>query len=219
MNTLLNFATDSFRNAQKFNSKTGVSIGGFSHVYEANPANISSDFYQANQAILDCQKGAGYWLWKPYFLLEVLKQSNEGDLIFYSDSASHFISPVKRLMELPSIYQQDVIPFELNLLEGQWTKRRCFKVMGLDNYGFENTKQRLASFILLKKSNMSIDFVSEYLHYCTNIELICDDKTDQGCVNFSGFQAHRHDQSIFSLLTKKYQLQAFRDPSQWGIIF
>jgi hypothetical protein len=34
--------------------------------------------------------------------------------------------------------------------------------------------------------------------------------------DYSDFVAHRHDQSIFSLLTKRYGLVAYRDPSQYG---
>jgi len=37
-----------------------------------------------------------------------------------------------------------------------------------------------------------------------------------GKPNYKEFIDHRHDQSIFSVLTKKYNLLAYRDPSQWG---
>jgi hypothetical protein len=37
-----------------------------------------------------------------------------------------------------------------------------------------------------------------------------------GKPNYKEFKDHRHDQSIFSVLTKKYNLLAYRDPSQWG---
>lgn len=39
-----------------------------------------------------------------------------------------------------------------------------------------------------------------------------------GKKNYQTFIEHRHDQSVFSLLSKKYKLQAFRDPSQFGNI-
>jgi hypothetical protein len=37
-----------------------------------------------------------------------------------------------------------------------------------------------------------------------------------GQQNSLEFKDHRHDQSILSLLVKKYNIEIFRDPTQWG---
>ena len=37
-----------------------------------------------------------------------------------------------------------------------------------------------------------------------------------GQANFIEFKDHRHDQSVLSLMTVKYGLEMFRDPTQWG---
>jgi hypothetical protein len=50
----------------------------------------------------------------------------------------------------------------------------------------------------------------------TDVRAISDDANVLGKPDYPGFREHRHDQSIFSLLTKRYDLPAFRDPSQWG---
>jgi hypothetical protein len=34
-----------------------------------------TEFYSANRAILDQARGAGYWLWKPYIVLQALLES------------------------------------------------------------------------------------------------------------------------------------------------
>jgi hypothetical protein len=36
------------------------------------------------------------------------------------------------------------------------------------------------------------------------------------CAEHDDFLAHRHDQSIFSVLTKKYSIRAHRVPTQYG---
>lgn len=41
---------------------------------------------------------------------------------------------------------------------------------------------------------------------------------DVECKNSDNFIAHREDQSIFSLLCKKYRFKAFKEPSQFGIM-
>src|ERR1700761_3561074 len=40
-------------------------------------------FYTYNRTILDQPRGMGFWLWKPYILLEALKDVADGDIIIY----------------------------------------------------------------------------------------------------------------------------------------
>lgn len=216
MKLLVNFSTANFQDAQQFNTKTALEIGGFNHVFNANLGLIDNHFRFKHASILNEAKGAGYWLWKPYFLVQALNQVHDGDVLMYADAASHFICSANPLLELPTTYQQDIIPFELDLTEGAWTKRDAFVYMNADTMGFQETRQLLASFIVIRKSDFSMRFMTEYLEYCCNPKILTDLENLCGLPNYTGFTAHRHDQSVFSLLCKKYQLQVFRDPSQWG---
>jgi len=216
MKLLVNFATDNFLKAQQFNSKTALKIGGFDRTFCTRPTLISKEFREKHHAIFDQTRGAGYWLWKPYFILQALQQLKDGDTLMYCDSASHFIRPATSLLDLPSAYRQDIIPFELELLESAWTKRDAFFYMGADKNHFEQSRQFLASFMVIRKSALSIQFAQEYLHYCCNPNILTDLENICGLPNYPNFNSHRHDQSVFSLLCKKYGLQGFRDPSQWG---
>lgn len=214
---LINYADAKFSAAQKFNTSTGMKVGGFDFVREFSPGLIDIDFRQNFSNILSQRKGGGYWLWKPWVIQNTLDQINDNDLLFYSDSAAYFINPVKPLKDLPWEFEQDVIPFELELPECNWTKRDAFIAVGVDGRGHEQTNQRLASFILLRKTEFSRYFINEYLKYCCDEQVLTDLHNKYGLDNFDGFREHRHDQSIYSLLTKKYSLTSFRDPSQWGI--
>lgn len=216
MNLLINFATDDFKRAQQFNSKTAMSVGGFEHVFNASTTLIDDHFRSKHSLILNQSKGAGYWLWKPYFILQALDRLKDGDVLMYADSASHFIHPAEPLLNLPKSFGQDVIPFELELEEGRWTKRDTFVYMNVDQMNYEKSQQFLASFIVIRKSQFSLHFINEYLTYCCNPNILTDLENTCGLPNHSGFVAHRHDQSVFSLLCKKYSLTGFRDPSQWG---
>lgn len=216
MKLLVNFATPNFLKAQNFNGRTGITVGGFDHAWLTSPKLIDASLQKKFASILGQSRGAGYWLWKPYFILKALDKVNTGDIVMYADSASHFISSASPLFLLPEQFNQDVIPFELELPESAWTKRDAFILLNADNSGFELTSQRLASFILIRKSAISMQFCQEYLNFCTNENALTDLDNVCGKPNYDGFISHRHDQSIFSLLSKKYGLQAFRDPSQWG---
>jgi hypothetical protein len=88
--------------------------------------------------------------------------------------------------------------------------------MNCDETKFTDSYQRLASFIVFRNSKVSKDFVEEWLHYCQDERILIDSDNIQGKNNYAEFLHRRHDQSVFSLLTKKYDLTVFRDPSQWG---
>jgi hypothetical protein len=86
----------------------------------------------------------------------------------------------------------------------------------MDEENVHGSFQRLASFILFQKSCMSLQFVMEWLAYASDQRLITDMRNTLGKQNLPGFREHRHDQSILSLLSKKWGLMAYRTPSQYG---
>ena len=212
---LVNFATARFFEAQQLNSKTGLSVGGFDRVISYGPHDIDRNFRIRNRAVLRSWTGAGYWLWKPYFIRRALSLMNEGEFLLYCDSGSHFIAQIEPLIEIALRTGQQILPFELQLLERSYTKRDTFILMDCDAPCFVDTHQRLAGFILLRKSPFTVSFVDEFLHLAQDPRLITDSRSRLG-PDYADFVAHRHDQSIFSLLTKRHGLIAYRDPSQWG---
>jgi hypothetical protein len=54
----------------------------------------NTDFYRENLEILDPinTKGDGWFLWKPYVILESLKRINEDDVLIYMDSSDTFFN-------------------------------------------------------------------------------------------------------------------------------
>jgi hypothetical protein len=111
---------------------------------------------------------------------------------------------------------QDVITFELPYLERQYTKRDAFVLMDCDSARFADTRQRLASFSIWKCSALSLNVSGDYLRFACDERILTDRKNTCQKPNYPGFRAHRHDQSILSLVAKTYRLEAFRDPSQFG---
>ena len=104
------------------------------------------------------------------------------------------------------------------LIEKSYTKRDAFILLDCDKPEYYESVQNLATYVLLKKSNYSCDFVKEWLKYAQDIRLISNNPNTLGKPNYDGFIAHRNDQSILSLLSKKHHIAPFRDPSQYGII-
>lgn len=216
MTVLVNFANDLFQEKQKYQNETAQVFGDFSQIYSFSPSDIDSTFFEANKDILSSPRGNGYWLWKPYFILKTLRILNENDFLFYCDSGAYFINSLDSLLSLQKDINQDIIPFHNPHIEKAYTKRDVFLLMECDSIEYTDSKQLLGGINLWKKTPFTIAFLEEWLHYCLDSRIITDVPNSLGKNNYPEFKAHRHDQSVFSLLCKKYNLQSFPDPTQFG---
>ncbi|MGL5889875.1 MAG: hypothetical protein ACRC3B_08315, partial [Bacteroidia bacterium] len=86
--TLLSYSTPNFRWSQRL-LVLSAKLTGIKHCISKTRSDLEkTDFYKQYRFILDQPRGGGYWLWKPYYILETLKQMNEGDILVYADSAA-----------------------------------------------------------------------------------------------------------------------------------
>ena len=88
----INYANKKFFNAQKLNSQTAKKFGA-DVVIEYNQNSIDNSFYNDNHTILECRRGDGYWLWKPYIINKTLPY-----LIFISAISSTTILLIVRVV-------------------------------------------------------------------------------------------------------------------------
>ena len=217
MKHLINYADLGFKQSQKENSISGI-LAGFDSVIQYGKTDIDETFAKNNSKILNEKRGAGYWLWKPYIILETLKNTKKGDLVFYCDSGSQFIKDMTPIFE--KIYNADrgIIVFEMSghHKENEYCRKHVAEeVVGCDKNIIESD-QNMASFVGVHNCEASIDIINQWLNLCTKEHLIMDKPPQQN--EFEAFKDHRHDQTILSLLSKKLNLETATDPSQWGLI-
>jgi hypothetical protein len=217
MNYLITYANQKYRYNQLINKKTAEKLNFFDEFYTFHPRKLEKAFFEKYHDIAIQDRGGGYWIWKPYIILKTLATTKEGDILFYCDSGSIFLKSVEPLCQLLNQYSQDIIPFEIACLEKYYTKRDAFILMDCDSPKFTETRQRITTFVIIKNTKFSRDFVEEWFKFAQDARILTDIPNTQGQPNYSGFVGNRHDQSIYSLLTKKYDLVGFRDPSQWGV--
>lgn len=215
MKILINYSNDKYLKQQKLNTNSGKKYGGFDKVIEYDLNNLGKDFLDEHSDFLkENERGGGYWIWKPYIILNtLLNEASEGDYVFYCDSGSMFVNSIDYLIRDLETSNQDLLLTEIPLLEYQWTKKECFIELDCLKEEYVYSNQIQSGFILIKKTENTIDFFKEYLLLCTKYELINDTYDKQ--IN-KDLIDHRHDQSILSLLAKKRGYQFFRDISQYG---
>jgi hypothetical protein len=64
------------------------------------PKDIDPVFFSNNKEVLTSPRGAGYWLWKPYVVNEIMKHCKENDVLIYSDAGVEFIAPVTGISDI-----------------------------------------------------------------------------------------------------------------------
>ena len=213
---LINYATLNFRREQWWNSRTGAAIAGFDKVISYGPRDLEDEFRRENHFILSQTLGGGCWLWKPWIIARTLQLMAVGDFLLYADASFFFLSSVNPLIEFFRAHDMSLMQFGIGykFKEKYWTKRDALILMDADTPGYTETMQRMTGIIPLKKDDFSMHFVQEWLRYSQDCRIITRMKNQQGLDNYPGFQEHRDEQSIFSILGKKYSLPAVA-PVYW----
>ena len=157
------------------------------------------------------KKGYGYWLWKPYIILKTMNTMKDGDVLLYADSGCEINYKNSKEMNLLKNYfnivkKDKIIYSDTRKKEYIWSKMDLIKKLNMDNNKYTLSNQREATTILFFNCNKTRAFVNEWYKICCNYHLI--DDTPSISKNLEGFIENRHDQSVFSLLTKKYNFNS-----------
>ncbi|QWD44493.1 hypothetical protein G6661_01680 [Polynucleobacter paneuropaeus] len=158
-------------------------------------------------------RGYGYWLWKPFIVLNYLKKIPDNDVLLYCDIGCE-LSPLGDKVfgrYLDSLDHENFLAFSTftKNSERSWSKAELINLLAPDPTALDS-EQVAATFFLVKKTPQMIQFLKEWLSICTleNFSYLTDElQVDQA----TDFIEHRHDQSIFSLLVKKYNLPILRE--------
>lgn len=211
---LVSFANKDFYEKQKILNESALKFGineTFSYTGKMLKETL---FYEKNRKILDKKRGAGYWIWKPYIILDAMEKINEGDIIFYVDSGAEIISDVQPLIDLCK-KQDGILLFNGVNISKFWTKRDCFIKMDCDNEKYWNALIYMGGYQIYIKNEKSIKFLRENLKYVQFHELVDDSPSISP--NFPGFMKHLWDQCVLTNLAVKYNIsKGFRNPSQGG---
>ena len=201
----ISYGSEQYDKQLEYNGKSALEIAKVNEFYGYKPKDIDHEFREKNKYILDKGRGNGYWLWKPYFLYKTLTEKlNYGDYLIYSDAAIMYVDSAKKLVDFLKEKKLDMYLHRLPHLERQYTKRDAFILLGVDQPFYAETGQFNAAFQIYRKTKFTEFFLGEYLYYAQDKRIITDDSNELGVSNYEDFRDHRHDQSILSLLTKKY---------------
>jgi len=167
--------------------------------------DIDETFALNYRHILEAERGAGYWLWKPHIINMLVNKLSDGDIIVYTDAGVEFINHVKHLVDA---MDEDVFLFGNHYQHQDWCKREVFEGMGA-RAGF----QVQASAMLFRVSDESKHFIAQWLDWCCKPDFINDViRVEQ----YPEFREHRHDQAILTCLQQKYHYDLHWWPAMYN---
>lgn len=215
MNYIVSYANGKFLNALDYLEKSldnSPSIKLLKYTDKDLPINFVNQYSQHFKV----KRGGGYWLWKPYVILDAIKKLNDGDILIYVDSGMSAITDVNLFLNYFAKIRSDIFLFKNHGLQNQvWTKRDCFVLMDCDSEMYYFDDQVNAAVQIYRKSNFSMTFLKEYFEYCSNIDIVGDGVSKLN-EEFVSFKEHRHDQSVLTNLSIKYKINLYRNPTQFG---
>ncbi len=176
--------------------------------YKSDDLKKDKDFWNRHGAFIENNKrGYGYWLWKSYLINKTIQKLKNGNILLYCDSGSEIVKSEKQyLLEyIEAVKKYKILAHILYVTnEYAFSKMDLILKLGMTNYGEVYFCQIEAGVILLEVNDLTRNFINKWYELCCDYHNIDDSPSINPNVKF--FYEHRHDQSIFSLLIKKYKL-------------
>lgn len=201
------FGNGPYENSAKTLGKEAEYIGLFDTITVHTQLNPSWDL---NHDEFKNQQGYGYWRWKPFAILELLYKIPEDDIVVYADAGCGFYKNSKLWMDWFSDlieYEYDVLCFYLEFPENQWTKGDVYQYFEQDvNSDIGNSRMRMAGVSAFVNNERSRYFMQQWMDSMMDYEHLVNNNPSR-TPNSKIFKEHRHDQSVFSAMSKILEIQ------------
>jgi glycosyltransferase involved in cell wall biosynthesis len=161
--------------------------------------NQHSTFVQENS------RGYGYCLWKSYLIKKKMADLKDGDILLYLDCGCELdIRKKQQVLSFFDFVKQDKIIGTKTQIEKVWNKMDLILKLDMFDPRYLESPQHQAGAILFLVCSETRNLVNMWYGLGSEYHNIDDTPSIQ--LNMDCFREHRHDQSVFSLLTKKYNL-------------
>ena len=202
------YGDDKYKNSKLRIEQEAKNLGIFGDIKIYGPENIDNNFIDKTKPWINIPRGGGLWLWKSFFLKQTFDKMVDGDYVVYMDAGcmvnpngnQRFIEYLKMLND-----ESGILSFRMDGLdEEQYTTEEIFKQFNIEeDSNIRKSGQIMATILVMRKCEKSINLVNEYYDLAiNNTHLFSDINNNSG--NCSRFIDNRHDQSILSVLRKKY---------------
>lgn len=180
-----------------------------------------ADFSRRNDAVLNLRtRGYGYWIWKPFLMRELLRDlGGSYDGIMYLDAGCELNTTNSRARKRWTDYlgmAKERGLFAMHLPrhpEEAWSRLITMNHLKLDQPQRESPQNQAG---ILVVTGQRVDLLDAWLEMCLTDDYCYVRDGPPGELNAPTFEAHRHDQSIFSGLLKIAGIATIPDETFWA---
>ena len=199
------YSDDVYERARRRLVGEASASGEFDVVLELTPGDLDDAFRAANAATLAIERGGGLWLWKPWVASRALALLADGDFLVYFDAGCKLKHSLEPWFALAAANDPGWVVFEFDEGIPTWTKGDTYAALGLTTDAFVDKLQVLGGIWVMRKTPTTARLAAEWLRVSQLPGVITDDPSVTP--NPGGFVDHRHDQSVFSLLVRMFDVQ------------
>lgn len=222
----ITYGNERFKEPLRVIKRQARHCGFFHRIKVYTPKDIPS--YISSTAIFNTQKGGGFWIWKPYIILDALTKAKEGDIIVYADAGCAFRKESNEWEEIENLLStHDAIFFQYResfVYPGweqfckkkennspkikHWCKPSCtsFFVQRYHTMSFLEDNELWAGSMIIKKTPETMHIIQDWHDTIINCpDLIIDSTPQEDAMAPPFYNCHKHDQTILSILISQYR--------------
>jgi hypothetical protein len=208
-----------YKNALDHLCKEAIESGYFDtiSVYNQTHLNLNKEIFE----IFIRTRGFGFWVWKPLIINSMINNLPIGDILIYADAGCGIsVTPeakdtYKYIIDMIINHPTHRIGLQMPHIEDKYTKEDIFQYLECTGNEYRETGQYAATIQFYQVTEDNRKFIKEWLDKCLadNLHFISDNPTRIPSPKIpSPFIDNRHDQSIRSVLLKKYGCFSIEDP-------
>lgn len=179
-------------------------------LYDKSYLNKDPIFWNKHSKFIsENKRGFGYYIWKPYIIMKTMQSLHDGDIILYLDSGCELHTSNKKYTldtYFKQVMKDKIIGSKVakGRTEKMYNKMDLLNYLGLTNNSCLENDQRQATANMFLVCSETRNLVNDWYNIACDYHMIDDSASIMP--NNKEFIEHRHDQSIFSLLTCKYNI-------------
>lgn len=226
----MTYANHRFKESKKRLLNEANEFNIFETITSYGPENLSKDFFEKYKEILIQPRGGGYWIWRPFILLDKLNKLNDGEFLIYLDAGCKLNKYGKKrffeYIDMLDNSEYGIMSFQMTGNSGRgnlekenvWTNKEIFNYFNIDiesEHG--NSGQYLGGILVMKKNKHLLKIIELLIKALEHDSLMFTDYYNSN--QYINFKENRHEQSIFSLLRKIHGSVVIKNDESWMVPF
>jgi hypothetical protein len=209
MIVFITYGDDKYINSKNRIAKEAADMNIFDNIIILGPNDLPANIPDMTKKVLNLPRGGGYWIWKPLIIKHELDKIQEDDILVYVDAGCYLNKGgINRFNEYfnyisDKTNNKSLIRFYMDFIqEYKYTTSSILKYFNVENNNeITNSGQYVGGIQIIRKCDNSIRIINKWYNVAIEKPLLFTDFYNN-IDKHNEFVDNRHDQSIFSIITK-----------------